>query len=120
MGGRIADTVLLLLRRRCRQQHVATVGPGTGRGRVSGARARSRGFGSRPLEPAPFSHLRDVEELVDGPLAVVGNSLGGRVALELALHRPDLVERLMVIAPGMPGWEWSEATRDGWAAQEEA
>jgi pimeloyl-ACP methyl ester carboxylesterase len=79
-----------------------------------------RGFGDRRLEPAPFSHLRDTEALLDGPAAVVGNSLGGRVALELALHRPDLVERLVVIAPGLPGWEWSEETRAGWAAEEAA
>ena len=79
-----------------------------------------RGFGSRRLEPAPFSHLRDAEALVDGPVAVVGNSLGGRVALELAVHRPELVERLVVIAPGMSGWDWTNETRAGWAAEEEA
>ena len=79
-----------------------------------------RGFGDRPLEPAPFSHLRDAVALLEGPTAVVGNSLGGRVALELALHRPELVERLVVIAPGLPGWEWSEETRAGWAAEEAA
>jgi len=79
-----------------------------------------RGFGERRLDAGPFSHLRDAEELLDGPAAVVGNSLGGRVALELALHRPDLVERLVVIAPGMPGWEWSDETRTGWAAEEDA
>jgi 3-oxoadipate enol-lactonase len=79
-----------------------------------------RGFGERRLEPAPFSHLRDTEALLDRPVAVVGNSLGGRVALELALHRPDLVERLAVIAPGLPGWDWSEETRAGWAAEEAA
>ena len=50
-----------------------------------------RGFGERRLEPARFSHLRDAEVLLDGPAAVVGNSLGGRVALELAVGRPDLV-----------------------------
>jgi pimeloyl-ACP methyl ester carboxylesterase len=79
-----------------------------------------RGFGERRLEPAPFSHLRDAEAALDGPAAVVGNSLGGRVALELAVHRPDLVERLVVIAPGLPGWEWAEETRAGWAAEETA
>jgi len=79
-----------------------------------------RGFGERRLEPAPFSHVRDAEAVLDGPAAVVGCSLGGRVALELALHRPDFVERLVLIAPGMPGWEWSEATRAGWAAEEAA
>ena len=79
-----------------------------------------RGFGDRPLEAAPFSHVRDAEALLDGPAAVVGCSLGGRVALELTLHRPDLVERLVVIDPGLPGWEWSDETRAGWAAEETA
>ena len=79
-----------------------------------------RGFGDRRLEPAVFSNVRDAEAVLGGPAAVVGASLGGRVALELALHRPDLVERLVVIAPGMPGWEWSEDTKVGWAAEEEA
>ena len=79
-----------------------------------------RGFGQQVLEPAPFSYVRDVEALLDGPTAVVGNSLGGRVALELAVLRPDLVERLVVIAPGLPGWEWSDETRAGWAEEEAA
>jgi pimeloyl-ACP methyl ester carboxylesterase len=79
-----------------------------------------RGFGQRPMGTVPFSNARDVEALLDGPAVVVGNSLGGRVALELAVLRPDLVERLIVIAPGMPGWGWSDETRAGWAAEEEA
>ena len=79
-----------------------------------------RGFGEHRLDPVPFSYVRDVEELIDGPTAVVGNSQGGRVALELAVHRADLVERLVLIAPGLPGWEWSDETREGWAAEEGA
>ena len=79
-----------------------------------------RGFGQRPMGTEPFSNARDAEALLDGPSIVVGNSLGGRVALELAVLRPDLVERLVVIAPGMPGWAWSDETRSGWAAEEEA
>ena len=79
-----------------------------------------RGFGQQPLEPEPFSYVRDVEALLDGPATVVGCSLGGRVALELALLRPDLVERLVVIAPGLPGWDWSAETRAGWAEEEAA
>ena len=79
-----------------------------------------RGFGQQELEPAPFSHVRDVEALLDASAAVIGNSLGGRVALELAVLRPELVERLVLIAPGMPGWEWSDETRAGWAEEEAA
>jgi pimeloyl-ACP methyl ester carboxylesterase len=79
-----------------------------------------RGFGRRPAATEPFSNARDVEALLDGPAAVVGCSLGGRVALELALLRPALVERLVLIAPGLSGWAWSDATRAGWAEEESA
>ena len=79
-----------------------------------------RGFGDNRLDPSPFSHLRDAEALLDGPAAVISCSLGGRVALELALHRPDLVERLVLIAPGMPGWAFSDETRAAWAEEEGA
>jgi 3-oxoadipate enol-lactonase len=79
-----------------------------------------RGFGQRPMGTEPFSYARDVEALLDGPAAVVGASLGGRVALELAVLRPDLVERLVLIAPGLPGWAFADATRAGWAAEEAA
>lgn len=37
-----------------------------------------------------------------GPLPVIGHSLGGAVALHLAALRPDLVARLVLIAPA--GW----------------
>lgn len=79
-----------------------------------------RGFGDRPMGTEAFSHTRDVEGLLDSPSVVIGASLGGRVALELAVLRPDLVERLVLIAPGLPGWAWSDTTRSGWAAEEEA
>jgi 3-oxoadipate enol-lactonase len=79
-----------------------------------------RGFGDHRLEPRPFSHLRDVEALLAAPAAVIGCSQGGRVALELAVYRPDLVELLVVIAPGLPGWEWSEDVRAMWAEEEAA
>lgn len=79
-----------------------------------------RGFGRRPASTEPFSHARDAEALLDGPTMVVGCSLGGRVALELALLQPALVDRLVVIAPGLSGWEWSDAVRTGWAEEEAA
>jgi pimeloyl-ACP methyl ester carboxylesterase len=79
-----------------------------------------RGFGEHPVGSEPFAHVRDVEALIDSASTVVGNSLGGRVALELALLRPDLVSRLVLVAPGLPGWEWSEEVRAGWAEEGDA
>ena len=37
---------------------------------------------------------------VDGPRAIVGHSLGGAVALELARRHPDLVDGLVLLATG--------------------
>ena len=38
-----------------------------------------------------------IERLDAGPLRVVGHSMGGKVAMHLALSRPELVERLVVV-----------------------
>lgn len=43
--------------------------------------------------------IAEVEE-VEGPLVMVGHSLGGAVALEVALARPDLVAGLVLVATG--------------------
>jgi len=83
-----------------------------------------RGFGRSPLEPGAYAHARDVIEAIEqhgfGPTALLGVSLGGRVALEVALARPDLVSALVLVAPGMPGHEWSDELRARWAEEEEA
>ena len=80
-----------------------------------------RGFGESPLEPGPYSHARDVvgllEHLVLGPAALVGVSLGGSVALQVALARPDLVSALVLVGSGLGGWDWSEETQAGWAEE---
>lgn len=83
-----------------------------------------RGFGRSPLEAGPFAHARDVIEAIErhgfGPTALLGVSLGGRVALEVALARPELVSALVLVAPGMPGHEWSEELRARWGEEEAA
>lgn len=38
-----------------------------------------------------------LEERFDGPVALIGHSLGGKIAMRLALRRPALVDRLMVV-----------------------
>ena len=82
-----------------------------------------RGFGRTPLDGA-YSHAADLvaalEEHGFERVALVGVSLGGRVALEAAVARPDLVRALVLVAPGLPGHDWSEALRAEWAKEEAA
>jgi len=66
-----------------------------------------RGFGGTPM-PAPdisYTDAEDVASLLDAAgisaATVVGSSLGGRVALELATTRPDLVSSLSCSARGI-------------------
>lgn len=78
------------------------------------------GFGSEPLVPGRLSYVEWVAERTPVGAAVVGASFGGRVALELALVRPELVSRLVLVAPALGGWEWSEAATAGFAEEEAA
>ena len=73
------------------------------------------GFGSTPMPRKEFSFV----ELVDRhlPAAVVGNSMGGMVALRTACALPDRVEKLVLVGAGMPGWEFTEEMRDYWSAE---
>ena len=78
------------------------------------------GFGDAALEPGTIDYVDYAAALLDGPAAAVGCSFGGRVALELAAARPDLVERLVLIGAGLGSWEWSESAQAGFAEEEEA
>ncbi len=78
------------------------------------------GFGETALEPGTIDYVGYAAALLDGPGAVVGCSFGGRIALELALARPELVDRLVLVGAGLGGWDWSEAARAGYAEEEAA
>jgi 3-oxoadipate enol-lactonase len=83
-----------------------------------------RGFGSSPLPPEPYSNARDLLDVMDaagiGAAALVGVSMGGRVALEVAVAQPARVSALVLVGTGLPGHEWSQAVRDYGAAEDEA
>ena len=83
-----------------------------------------RGFGKSPIGPGRFSHGRDLVDLLDEVglerTSLVAGSLGGRVALEVAVEQPDRIEKLVLMNPGGPGGDWSEETQAGWAEEEAA
>jgi pimeloyl-ACP methyl ester carboxylesterase len=78
------------------------------------------GFGTTPLEPGELDNVGFAADALAGSAAVVGCSFGGRVALELAGSRPELVERLVLVGSGLADWDWSEAALAGFAEEEAA
>jgi pimeloyl-ACP methyl ester carboxylesterase len=82
------------------------------------------GFGLTPIDTLPLTNAQDVVRLLDeleiSSAGVVGASLGGRVALEVAVARPDLVRALVLEDSGLPGMDWSETVRAYGAAEDEA
>lgn len=78
------------------------------------------GYGDAALEPGEVAYVDVAASHVNnGSAAVVGCSFGGRIALELAFHRPELVDRLVLIGAAVAGWEPSEAAAAGFAEEEE-
>ncbi len=66
------------------------------------------------------THRQAVEaymESLDGPVTLVGNSTGGLLSEMIASHRPELVRRLVLVAPATPPvypdprLDWSTAVR---------
>jgi pimeloyl-ACP methyl ester carboxylesterase len=66
-----------------------------------------RGFGDTALPPAPYSGIADLVALLDhlqiARTHVIGCSMGGTLALDLALEHPQRVERLVLVAAGVIG-----------------
>jgi len=75
-----------------------------------------RGFGRSPFPPEPYSNGRDLLDVMDAAgverAALVGVSMGGRVALEAALAARDRVAALVLVGSGLPGHEWSGAVAE--------
>lgn len=74
-----------------------------------------RGFGATPVPQGPHDDADDVVDLAGelslGPVAVVGASYGGKVALEIAARWPRQVTALALLCAGRPGHEPSDTLR---------
>ena len=81
-----------------------------------------RGFGETPLPDGSFVYAADLAGLLEGleigRAHVVGVSLGGHIALDLALARPVLVDHLVLVGAGIDGWEHERSLVSAW--EEEA
>jgi 3-oxoadipate enol-lactonase len=72
----------------------------------------SRGYGRSPAPAAPFTELGDLavvlERLDVHDAVLVGHSLGGATALGLALIQPARLSSLVLAAPGIGDYPWSQ------------
>lgn len=82
------------------------------------------GFGRTPIEASPVSFRNAVREALDAAeidrTALVGVSLGGNTALELAVESPGRVSALVLVGAGLPDHKWSEEVTSFFAAEDEA
>jgi len=88
-------------------------------GAVPALRYDLRGFGqSANRDDAPFNHADDLLAILDatnlGQCDLVGVSMGASIALNFALDHPERVRNLVLISPGLVGWEWSEGWQRLW------
>lgn len=69
-----------------------------------------RGYGRTSLPAGSYAHHRDLVELMDHldlPSAIlIGASMGGEAAINLALEYPDRVVGLILVGPALEGYEF--------------
>jgi pimeloyl-ACP methyl ester carboxylesterase len=81
-----------------------------------------RGYGSssRPEPGRPYWHVADLAAVMDAAgvdrAAMIGNSMGGRVAIDFALTYPGRVAALILAAPGLGGFEGTQRENEIWEA----
>ena len=70
----------------------------------------ARGLGRSGPADSPYSPSEDLVALIRAlgltRVTLVGASLGGATSLDLAVTHPEVVERLVLVAPGLSGYAW--------------
>jgi 3-oxoadipate enol-lactonase len=83
-----------------------------------------RGYGRSSLPPAPYSHSDDLYSLLQAlgvaRAVLVGVSMGGGLVIDVALRHPEMVRALVVVAPGVRGFDWDEEEEAPFAERIEA
>jgi 3-oxoadipate enol-lactonase len=71
-----------------------------------------RGFGKSGRITAPFSYSDDLVALLQQlgvtKATLIGLSLGGRIAIDVAITHPELVDALVLTAPGLGGYHFAD------------
>jgi 3-oxoadipate enol-lactonase len=71
-----------------------------------------RGYGKSPAPIEPFRHYEVIHGLIQytgfKSVNIAGCSLGGRTAIEIAIAYPQMVDSLILIAPGLIGYEYQD------------
>ena len=79
-----------------------------------------RGYGESTLPEGPYDHVADLRALLAAldaqPAHLVGLSMGGRVALQLALEAPTAVRSLTLVDSVLDGYRMSDAWSQQWRA----
>jgi len=69
-----------------------------------------RGAGQSPVPIEPTNHIKDLKDLLDSinekKVILIGHSMGGQIATDFVLEYPNMVEKLILIAPGLTGFEF--------------
>jgi 3-oxoadipate enol-lactonase len=78
----------------------------------------ARNHGLSRSEPASFAHFEDLNKLVEhlkiDRAVVMGLSMGGYIAADLALKYPAKVSGLILVAPGLSGFEFHGPESDAY------
>jgi len=77
-----------------------------------------RGWGQSPPPQEPFSFVDDLYRLLTflhiEKAVLLGSLVGGGVAIDFAVEHPEMVDRIVVVAPMMNGFRYS-ASAASWA-----